>query len=301
MTQLPANRRFLDQDVIRRLSRLQVWPRGLVLGSFTGMHRSPHRGASVEFAEYRKYVPGDDIRHIDWRVYGRSDRFYLKEFEADTNMRCHLVIDASASMGFSGVRGTRLEYACRLAATLAYLVIHQGDHVGLQTYNSKLQHDIPPRANPSHLANIFDVLDGLRPEGESAITGVLHELAARIRRRAFVIVFSDFFTDVPALLDCFKHMRHRKHDLAVFHLLDPAELDFDFDRPIRFTDLEGSAAITTDPGIIRGAYQGALTDYLERLRNGCREFGVDYQFVRTDSPYEEVLGRFLLERQRLRR
>jgi len=301
MPQPPANRRFLDQDAIRRLSRLQVWPRGLVLGSFTGMHRSPHRGASVEFAEYRKYVPGDDIRHIDWRVYGRSDRFYLKEFEADTNMRCHLVIDASASMGFARDHGSRLNYACQMAAILSYLVVHQGDHVGLQTFDTALRHDIPPRANPSHLANIFDTLDGLEATGESDVVSVMHELAARIRRRAFVVVFSDFFTDIPALLDCFRHMRHRKHDLAVFHLLDRAELDFQFDRPIRFTDMEGTAAITTDPGAIRDDYRHAVTSFLERLGTGCREHGVDYYQVTTDEPYEEVLGRFLLERQRSKR
>lgn len=296
-----ANREFLDPTVLARLGGLQVLPRGLVQGSFTGMHRSPHRGASVEFAEYRKYVPGDDIRHIDWRVYGRSDRFYLKEFEADTNMRCHLVLDCSASMGFTGKHGSKLAYARKLAATLAYLIIRQGDHVGLQTFNDKVLEDIRPRANPAHLAQIFDSLSKLKPAGGSSVVKVLHELAATIRRRALVVVFSDFFTDVPALLDCFRHMRHRHHDLAVFHLLDRNEVDFQFDRPIRFTDLEGPTALVTDPNVIRPAYLAALQQYRAQLTRGCGEHGVDYEFVTLDQPYDEVLAEFILERLRRQR
>ena len=291
-------RHFLDHQVLSRLSRLDVIPRGLVAGSFSGQHKSPHRGSSVEFAEYRKYVPGDDIRHIDWRVYARSDRFYLKEFEADTNLRCYLILDCSASMGFTSGHGTKFDYARRLAATLAYLLIHQGDFVGLQCFTNTVTHDIPPRGNPAHLRNIFDQLEKIEPTGETQLVPVLHDLAERFRRRALVIVFSDFFTDVAPLLECFQHMRHRKHDLAVFHLLDPLELSFRFERPIRFIDLETRFALVTEPGTIQQQYHEALQQYLKDMQRGCREFNVDYRQVVTSTPYDRVLTDFLLERMR---
>lgn len=295
---MEGERDFLDHRVLARLSRLPVVPRGLVEGSFSGQHRSPHRGSSVEFAEYRKYVPGDDTRHVDWRVYAKSDRFYLKEFEADTNLRCYLILDCSASMGFAAEHGSKLDFARRLAASLAYLLMHQGDFVGLTCFSDAVKQDIPPRGNPSHLRSIFDVLAGVEARGETDITGVLHELAERFRRRAMVVVFSDCFTEAPPLLDCFQHMRYRKHDLAIFHLLDRQELAFSFDRPIRFVDLEGNASLLTEPNSIQADYHDAVTAFLTEMQRGCREFNVDYHQVVTDSDYESVLSKFLLERMK---
>ena len=291
-------RPFLDHQVLGRLGRLSVIPRGLVEGSFTGQHKSPHRGASVEFAEYRKYVPGDDIRHIDWRVYARSDRFYLKEFEADTNLRCHLVLDCSASMGFAGAHGSKIDYARHLAATLAYLLVHQGDFIGLTAFNDQVMEEIPARGNPAHLRNIFDTLERLQPRGPTDLVANLHTLAERCKRRALVVVISDCFTDPEALLDCFQHMRFRKHDLAVFHLLDRQELDFAFERPIRFVDLESSTALITEPQTIQAQYRLAVNQYLAELQRGCREYAVDYRQAVLDIPYEKVLTDFLLERIR---
>ncbi len=298
-----ADQDFVDHQVIARLSRLGVFPRGLVEGSFAGMHRSPHRGSSVEFAEYRKYVPGDDTRHIDWRVYAKTDRYYLKEFEADTNMRCYLVLDGSASMSFGGESRhgshiSKFDYARKLAAALAYLTIHQGDHVGLVIFNDDIVVDIPPRANPSHLRIIFDTLASLEPKGKTDLVTVLHRLAEKFRRRALVIVMSDLFTELPPLMDCFHHMRFRKHDLAVFHLLDALELEFEFERPIRFVDLESSASLVTEPGGIRQDYLRAVTGYLAAMRRGCDEHGVDYRLISTAADYEEVLSSFMLERMR---
>jgi uncharacterized protein (DUF58 family) len=288
---------LVEPLLLARLSRLVLHPRGLVEGSFAGLHKSPHRGASVEFAEYRKYVKGDDIRHIDWRVYARSDRFYLKEFEADTHLRCHLVLDASASMAFAAAHGRRFDYARRLVATLAYLVVQQGDHVGLQVAGDRLLHDIPPRGHPAHLRHLTETLLALEPAGRSDLPGVLHELAERIRRRALVIIVSDLLGDVPALLTCLQHLRHRKHDVALFHLLDPAELAFAFDRPIRFADLESPFHLTTEPLAVRTAYLHALSQYREQLRQGCGQFAVDYRLVTVDRELEEVLAAFLLARQ----
>lgn len=293
---LNVNMDLLDSAVLARLSRLTVPARIPMQGNITGIHRSATRGSSVEFAEYRKYVPGDDIKHVDWRVFARSDRFYMKEFEADTNLRCCIVLDTSASMGFVGDFGSKLDYARRLAATLAYLLSHQGDAVGLISFAEKLIQNIPARHSPAHLRHVFDTLKTLEPQGGSAIVQTLHEAAERIPQRALVIVMSDLFTDVDELFNGFQHMRFRKHDLAVFHLLDKREIDFQFDRPIRFVDMESNYTMITDPSMIETEYRHAVQEYLNAVTRGCREFGVDYQRVMTDSNYEKVLASFLLQR-----
>lgn len=291
-----TQRDFLDSEVLSRLSRIVLNARHPMMGTVSGIHKSAARGSSVEFAEYRKYVPGDDIKHIDWQVYARSDRFYIKEFEADTNLRCYIVLDCSASMLFEGDHGSKFAYAQKLAATLAYMLIHQGDGVGLTAFNDQVQEDIPSRRSPPHLKSIFDILGKMTPTGKSAIVETIHNLAEKISPRALVIVFSDLFTEIDPLLDAFQHMRFRKHDLSIFHLLDQQEMDFRFDRPIRFVDMESSFDMITDPSIIRGGYRKALDQYLEALQKGCREFGVDYQRVITSADYEKVLASFLLER-----
>jgi len=293
-----VQREFLDSGVLARLSNLPLVARGPMEGSVAGRHTSPHRGSSVEFAEYRKYVPGDDIRHVDWRVYARSDRFYMKEFEADTNLRCYLVLDTSASMGFGANHGSKFAYARRLAATLAYLAMHQEDAVGLTCCSDKVVRDIPPRRNAAHLRNIFNALAETRTSGATALVPALHDLAEKIRRRAMVVVFSDLFSDPEELLSCFEHLRFRKHDLTVFHLMDRVELDFKFDRPIRFVDMESTASLVAEPGLIYPRYTEALKQYLDRMRRGCLESKVDYRIVTTEQSYEKVLSDFLLARTR---
>lgn len=288
---------LIDPVSVARLSRLSLHARGLVEGSFTGKHKSPHKGASVEFAQYRKYAPGDDIGRLDWRVYARTDRFYIKEFEADTNLRCYLVLDCSGSMRFAG-QGRPSKFACaaRLAAHLAHVLIGQGDAVGLQCFADDIATDIPPRNNPKHFGTILDRLADTDPDGETRIVDVLHNVAERIRRRALVIVFSDFFTEVGPLLECFGHFRHRKHDLAVFHILDEEERGFQFERPIRFRDLESSHALITEPAVVRDDYLAAFDAYLEDVRAGCLEHGVDYREATTSSSCEDVLAGFMLNR-----
>jgi len=294
----PVQRDFVDSGVLARLSHLPLVARGPMEGSVAGRHTSPHRGSSVEFAEYRKYVPGDDIRHLDWRVYARSDRFYMKEFEADTNLRCYLVLDTSASMGFSANHGTKLAYARRLAAVLAYLAMIQGDAVGLTCCGKDVTKDIPARRRPAHLRNIFDAMAEATPTGETGLVKALHELAEKIRRRAMVIVFSDLFSGPVELLHCFEHLRFRKHDLVVFHLLDRAEMEFKFDRPIRFVDLESAHSLVAEPGLIAPRYRDALKNYLGAVRHGCLEWKVDYRLVTTDQDYEKVLSDFLVARMK---
>jgi len=295
---LNTHANLIDPETLARLSRLDVRARGLVEGSYSGMHKSPHRGSSVEFAQYREYVPGDDINNLDWKVYARTDRFYIKEFEADTNLRCHLVIDTSGSMGFSAKHGSKLDLAKRCAATLAHLLVRQGDAVGLQCFNDRLHCDIPARGGPKHLGSLLTVLSSLKTKGETRIIQTLHDLAEKIRRRAMIIVFSDFFTEPEALLDCFQHMRYRKHDLVVFQILDDEELSFEFDRSIRFVDMETKFSIVSEPSVIRNDYMKALNDHLEKLKYGCREFHVDYRYAETSRPYGDILSDFLLERQR---
>lgn len=288
--------KYLDQHVLARLMAQPLLARIPMEGTVSGHHKSPHRGSSVEFAEYRNYVPGDDIRRLDWRVLGRTDRYYMKEFEAETNLRCYLVLDSSASMKFVGKHARKIDLAKRLIATLAYLIINQGDAAGLLCVGEKKVFEVPPKRNPAHLQLIFEMLDKAEPRGETGITGALHDLAEKVRRRALIMVFSDFFTDPAELLNCFQHLRFQKHDLVVFHLLDRMELDFQFDRPVRFLDLESSFSLVTEPASIRGEYLNQLNAYLELIKSGCHEFKTDYRQVVTEQDYGNVLGDFLVER-----
>jgi uncharacterized protein (DUF58 family) len=295
-----AEQKFLDAGVLARLLRQVLHARLPMEGNLSGLHKSPHRGSSVEFAEYREYVPGDDLRRLDWRVYGRTDRFYVREFEADTNLRCYLVLDCSGSMGFRDGGPSKLEYAQRLLATLAYLLVQQGDAVGLQCFGDRAVLDIPPRRNPAHLRHIFQTLAQAEARGETALIPTLHDLAEKVKQRALVVIFSDFFCDVDAVMNCFQHLRFRKHDFAVFHLLARSEVEFTFDRPVRFVNLEGPDSLLAEPAVIRTHYLSHLKEYLGRLHQGCNQFHADYRRVLTDHDYEKVLADFLIERSRFK-
>lgn len=295
------NRRtFLDPQVLARLAAVPLFSRRAMLGNVSGIHTSPHRGASVEFAEYRRYVPGDDLRRLDWRAYGRSDRFYVKEFEADTNLRCCLILDTSGSMDFGSTGVTKIEYARKLAGALAYLAVQQGDAVGLTCVAEKIVKTIPPKRTPTHLRGIFDNLEHARPAGTTDLAARLHELAETIRQRALIVILSDLFIEPPLLKKAFEHLRFRKHDLAIFHLLDPLELEFQFLRPMRFLDMEGGPAIFAEPNDIIDRYQSALDEYLTAMKQVCLEAAVDYHRVRLDDDYEQVLSRFLTTRTKAR-
>jgi uncharacterized protein (DUF58 family) len=294
------SRSFLDPSVLSRLAGFPLLARRPMQGTVSGRHPSPHRGSSVEFAEYRKYVPGDDLRRLDWRAYGRSDRFFVKEFEADTNLRCCVVVDTSGSMGFGSAGVSKLEYARRLAGALGHLALLQGDAVGLACVAGGIVRNIPPRRNPSHLMAVFDVLEQTEPQGQTQLVPVLHELAETISARALVVIISDLFVEPELLRDCFQHLRFRKHDTAIFHLLDRQELGFDFRRPMRFLDMEGGPSIFAEPNEIADRYQKALADYLAGLKQVVLESAVDYHRVTLDEDYEQVLIRFLVGRTRSR-
>jgi uncharacterized protein (DUF58 family) len=293
-------RSFLDAKVLSRLANVPLLPRRPMQGNVSGRHPSPHRGSSVEFAEYRKYVAGDDLRRLDWRVYGRSDRFFVKEFEADTNLRCCLILDTSGSMAFGSNGVTKLEYARKLAGSLSYLAVQQGDAVGISCVAKGITRSLPPTRNPAHLPTIFDILEQAKPESETRLTTVLHELAETIRQRALIVILSDLFVEPELLRGCFQHLHFRKHDVAVFHLLDPLELTFDFRRPMRFLDMEGGPAIFAEPNDIAARYHKALQTYLNALREVVLESAVDFHRVSIDEDYEQVLARFLVGRTRAR-
>lgn len=291
-------RSFLDAAVLSRLAAVPFCSRRPMLGTVSGKHPSPHRGSSVEFAEYRKYVPGDDLRRLDWRAYGRSDRFYVKEFEADTNLRCCVVLDTSGSMEFGSTGVTKIEYARRIAGALGYLALLQGDAVGLSCVARGIVRNIPPKRNPAHLTAIFDILEQTRPDGETQIVPVLHELAETIRQRALIVIISDLFVEPELLRGCFQHLRFRKHDVAIFHLLDRQELNFTFRRPMRFLDMEGGPSVFAEPNEIAERYHKVLKDYLEGLKQVVLESAIDYHRVTLDEDYEKVLTRFLVGRTR---
>jgi uncharacterized protein (DUF58 family) len=293
-------RSFLDPKVLARLSGIPLFARQPMQGTVSGRHQSPHRGSSVEFAEYREYVPGDDLRRMDWRAYGRSDRYYVKEFEADTNLRCCLVLDTSGSMDFGSRGMSKIEYARRIAGALGYLALLQGDAVGLTCIAGGVVRNIPPRRNPAHLSAVFDVLEAARPRGPTQLPSALHELAETLRQRALVVIVSDLFVEPEEVRRAFEHLRFRKHDVAVFHLLDPQELDFDFRRPMRFVDLEGGTSIFAEPNAIAERYLAAVRQYLERLKQIVLESAIDYHRVNLSDDYEQVLARFLTQRTRRR-
>ncbi len=269
-----------------------------MIGNASGRHRSPIKGSSIEFAQYRQYVPGDDTRRLDWRTWGRSDRFYIKEFEADTNLRLALVVDASGSMGFGPPQATRLDYGRKLAGTLAYLAAQQGDAVGLWGVGKDHRQKIPAKRGAAHLGLVLDQLGGLRAKGGTTLLESLHEAAEQIRQRALVTVISDFFIPPPVLRHALQHLLFRRHDIALFHLLDPVELTFDFDRPARFVDMEGGDTLLIDPSLIARRYREVVKKYLTEFDEVIRTTGVDYHRVRLGEPYEEVLARFLLSRLR---
>ncbi|MFT5468055.1 MAG: hypothetical protein ACI8UO_003163 [Verrucomicrobiales bacterium] len=287
---------FLDPKVLSHLANLPLFARQPMLGNVSGRHRSPIKGSSLEFAQYRKYVPGDDTRRLDWRAWGRSDRFYIKEFEADTNLRMCLIVDTSGSMNYQLGPMSKLDYARRIAGSLAFLAARQGDAVGLYCAAEKFQKEIPPRRSGAHLRVILDELGSVKADGETGLADALHEAAERVQQRALMIVISDLFVETEALRSAFQHLRFRKHDVAVFHLLEKHEIDFEFERPTRFLDLEGGNAVMADPDIIGPQYRKAVQKYLSDVTDVVRDAAIDYHRVQVEEPFEAPLARFLLGR-----
>lgn len=295
---MTAAQKYLDPLTLSRLQGLGLKARLIVEGFMAGLHKSPFHGFSVEFAEHREYAPGDDLRYVDWKVFGKTDRFYLKQFEEETNFACHLVVDASESMLYqsAGAAVTKLEYARYVAAALAYLVLHQQDAIGLATFDTGVRQIVRASSQPSHLEQVCHVLEQTQGAGETSLGPVLHDLAERIRKRGLVVLLSDCFDDVPALLLGLKHFRHRRHEVLVLQVIDPAEQDFPFRDPTLFKGLEGEPEQMTEPRSLKRAYQQEFERFLTELRRGCRDLHMDYALLRTDQRLDVALTGVLTSR-----
>ena len=289
--------RKIDRGTLGRLSRLQLKARLAVEGLYSGIHKSPYHGFNVEFSEYREYSPGDDLRYLDWRVLARSDRLFIKQFEAETNLNCYLLLDNSGSMDFTTNSQTRLDYGACLAAAIGLLMLRQGDHVGLVTFDNAVGHFIPPRGNAGHFGTIVEALERVKPGKDTDISSVLHEIAERVRRRSMVIIISDFFDDVERILRGLQHFRHRHHEVIVLQLLDDAEFEFPYERITMFEGMERGEQIIVDPRIIGEGYRVRFGEHLESLRRGCLEKNIDYQRMLLSEPYDRALTAYLTRRK----
>jgi uncharacterized protein (DUF58 family) len=291
--------RFLDPAVIARLGSMELKARTIVEGFLSGLHRSPYKGFSVEFAEYRQYLPGDDLSTLDWKVYARSDRHYVKKFEEETNLECHLLLDVSASMTYrGGAAMSKLEYGSVLAASLAYLMSRQRDAIGLIQFDQKIGARLPASARPGHLHALLLALDRVTPGARSNVGRPLHQLADALTKRSLVVLISDLFDDPDRIVSGLKHLRYRGTDVIVFQLLDPNELTFPFRGAARFTDLESAAAVTADPARVRDGYLGALKALRERYEKELRSQGIDFLLLDTSKPLDFALLAYLDARGR---
>lgn len=292
------SRRYLDPRVLDRIEGLDLKARLIVEGYISGLHRSPFRGFSVEFAEHREYVPGDDIRFLDWKVFGRSDRLYIKRYEDETNLEATLVVDVSASMTYQSATNehTKLDYARWAAAALAYLVTQQQDAVGLVLFDDRVRRTLPTGNNPLHLKNVIGALDTAAPTPGTAVGKALKEVADALRRRGLVLLFSDLLDDLKTVVAGLEALRHRGHEVLLFHVLDRDESTFPFERLTRFLDLEGPADVVADPEAIRAAYLAEVDDFQRRLRRACLANRIDYVPLDTSEPLGTTLSAYLARR-----
>lgn len=288
----------LDPETLAKLEGLELRTRRIVDGYLSGMHRSAYRGQSVEFTEHREYVPGDDLRYVDWKVFGKSDKVYLKQFEAETNLVCYLVLDVSESMRYQSDESamSKLEYAQCLAASLATIVLRQRDSVSLAMCDDQLRELIRESSNPSHVRQLVEVMENASADHKSALGSAIHELSQRVKRRGIVILLSDLLGDVDRLLTGLKQLRHQRHEVMVVQTLDRAELNFPFGGPTLFRGLEALPEVLAEPRGVRQAYLDELKSFLAQIEAGCRSLQVDYQLLPTDQPFEEALRRVLTQR-----
>ncbi|NQT37732.1 MAG: DUF58 domain-containing protein [Planctomycetes bacterium] len=291
-------RKYLDPKVLSRIEGLQLRARLIVEGYVSGIHRSPYHGFSVEFAEHREYAPGDDLRYVDWKVFGRTDKFYLKQFEEETNLVAHILLDTSESMSYQsdGAAMSKLEYARSVAAALSHLILRQADGVGLVTFDDRIRTTVRASSNPSHLEQLVHVMADAPAQRKTATGRIFHELAERFSRRGIVIILSDLFDDVDAVLAGLKHFRHRRHEVVLMHVLDPAELDFPFRRTTMFCGLEEFPDLLVDARALRKAYLAEFERFVRRVERGCRRQKIDYVQLRTDQSLEIALSSYLASR-----
>ena len=287
---------LLDAATLSRIAGLKLRARAVVEGVLSGLHKSPHQGQSVEFAEHKEYAPGDELRHLDWKAYGKFDKFYVKRFEHETNLRAVMVVDSSGSMGFGTSGMSKFDVARVMAATLAHLLIRQQDAAGVALVAQGRFAEIPPRSAAGHLGAVLDTLEAVRAEGTTNLFSAADHLAEKLPRRALVVAFSDLFDDRQDALQRLLALRARRHDVAVFHLIDPAELTFPFDDPTLFLSMEDDRRVEVHPREIKQSYLEEFGRFLVETKEACTAADVDYELVRTDEPLDKVLLRFLSRR-----
>jgi uncharacterized protein (DUF58 family) len=294
-----STEKYLRPEVIRQVARLDLRAKFIVEGFLAGLHASPFHGFSVEFSEHRKYTPGDDLKDLDWNIYAKTDKYYLKKFEAETNVTGYLVMDLSASMAYTYRQElTKFEYAICLAAALGYLMIHQQDPVGLITFDTKIQASLPPRSKRTQLGTILAVLANLKPAGQTDVANCLHQLAVMIRHKSLIMLFSDLLTDPGPVLESLHHLRHRGNDIILFHILDEAEVHFPFDGIIQFEEVEGERKLTLDARNMRADYLKSLGEFQEYYKDECAKANIDYLPMDTSVNFDRALMQYLLGRNR---
>ena len=291
---------ILTPDIISRLNNLSLKARFVVEGFIVGLHKSPYHGFSVEFSEHRAYGAGDEIRHVDWKLWGKTDRFFIKQFEEETNLKSYLLIDQSLSMTYKSNNVTKLEYAQILAASLGYLMLQQQDAVGLTLFDDRIRINIPARSKRSHLNIILSKMQNIKPGPETTVAPILDKTAEAIKKRGLIVLISDLFDDPDEILSGLQHFRYKGHEVIVFHVLDPQELSLDFTQRTRFRDMESGEEIITDPWHIQSDYQKSMEQFCNYFKSMCRQKNIDYVQLSTDSPLDMALSEYLIKRKRMR-
>jgi uncharacterized protein (DUF58 family) len=293
-------RKYLDPEIVSKLKGMEMRARMVVEGFITGLHKSPYHGFSVEFAEHRQYMPGDSIRDIDWKVYAKSDRYFIKQYEEETNLKAYLLLDCSASMAYSsGDRITKLDYAGLVCGALSYMMLRQRDAVGLVTFDEKMRKYIPPRSKSGHMHILLNEIANQKPSETTNVGSTLHEMAERIKRRGLVVILSDLLDDAENIISGLKHFRYNRHEVIVFHILDPRERDFAFPREAVFKDMETGEEMTTLPYQIKKDFARQVQAFSDEIAKACRQSNIDYYPIDTSMPFDKALYAFLAKRERL--
>jgi uncharacterized protein (DUF58 family) len=296
-----TSRRFLPPEAVARISRLEILARNVVEGFLSGLHRSPYFGQSVEFAQHREYAPGDDIRRIDWKVWSKTDRYYIKQYEEETNLRTTLLVDLSESMLFGSGKLTKYEYACQIAASLAYLLLRQQDSVGMTTFDSEIRSRVPASSKQNHLHAILSTLDHDHPAKKTDLQQLLAQVADEQTRRGLIVVISDLFVDRVGLFKGLKLLRTRGHDVMVMHVMDDQELDFNYAGTTKFEGMEESGDLICDPRSLREGYVQAVTAFVEDLHRNCARQMIDFQTIRTSQHLDAALAYYVTHRVGMRK
>lgn len=293
---MSASKRFLHPEAIQRISRLDLRARHIVEGFLSGEHRSPYFGQSIEFVQHREYAAGDDLRRVDWKVWAKQDKYYVKQYEEETNLRATLVVDVSAGMQYGSSPLNKYEYASTVAVSLAYLLLRQQDAVGCVAFDDKVRRAVPIRSRINHLQSIIAALDASTPRDKTDIAKVLLDVAQETPRRGLITIISDLFVNRPELLRGLRMLRQRGHDVMVFHIMDDDELDFNFTGATRFEGLEGPEQVNCNPRALREGYLEAMNAFLDEVRRGCSQNGCDYALIRTSQPLDAALAAYLSSR-----